>query len=394
MVSAFLILLFLPQSGEARSPLQFKIDNQTFLYNLEWTGIDSIVDGETFVGNILKTFFEYHFHKRLYVQVGALLQHPFGDDDRITEADPVIALHFRPFRGWQITGGTIDRNHPLHEGLFWDALRYTEPIEQGIQFKGNTKHLRQDLWVSWERRESAAQREKFSVGNYTEVKWRGFSLDGQLYWIHFGGQKFIFQTVSATGTRTSNNISLAFGGGYTWAPERPDLTFFKEPGVRVHYLYQKEEAAGLQDIDESGFTLHGWVNLWGFNLFGRIWSADGSNFNSRRGDIEQPGIALSKGNPLYRAEDFQEIGLYKVWHLADSVSMRLDLRQQFVLDELVEVYGLTFQWVEGFDLFEDYFSKHWKGWSRDNKSKRTKTRLKNSRINRRLRAASKAARNR
>ncbi len=363
-------LLSVPSQAEARSPLQFKVDNQTFVYNLEWTGIDSIVDGETFIGNILKTFFEYHFNKRLYVQGGALLQHPFGDGDRIDEADPVIALHYRAFPGWKVTGGTIDRNHPLHDGIFWETLRFTDPIEQGFQLKGDTEFIKQDLWIAWERRETANTREKFSVGNVTELRWEGFSLEGQFLWAHLGGQQ-------NAGPGVFNNLSIAFGGGYTFIPNFESFSFFREAGVKVHYLYQKDEPAGAPELDENGVAVKAWVNLWGINFVGRIWNADGGNFNSRRGDAGQPGIALAKGNPLYRADEFQEIGLYKVWQLAETVSMRFDLRQQWVLDESVEVYGLTFQWVDGFDLFEDYFRKHWKSGNKKSARKpKTKSRLK------------------
>ncbi len=368
------LLVFAPQA-EARSPLQFKVDNQTFVYNLEWTGIDSIVEGETFIGNILKTFFEYHFNKRLYVQGGALLQHPFGDDDRIDDVDPVIALHYRAFPGWEVTAGTIDRNHPLHDGIFWEALRFTDPIEQGFQLKADTKLIRQDLWIAWERRESPGVREKFSVGNVTELRWDGLSLEGQVLWNHLGGQQ-------NGGPGVFNNLSVAFGGGYTFIPDFEGYSFFKEAGFRVHYLYQKDEPARMLKVDENGVAVKAWVNLWGVNFVGKFWNADGGNFNSRRGDIAQPGIALAKGNPLYRADEFQEIGLYKIWQLADSVSMRFDLRQQWVLDETVEVYGVTFQWVEGFDLFEDYFRKRGKG--RTEKTVR-KTQSK-SRLKRRIRA--------
>lgn len=374
-ILVFGFLLFLAPKAEARSPLQFKVDNQTFAYNLEWTGIDSIVEGETFIGNILKTFFEYHFNKRLYVQGGALLQHPFGDDDRIDEVDPIIALHYRAFPGWKVTAGTIDRNHPLHDGIFWEALRFIDPIEQGFQLKGDTEFVKQDLWIAWERRETANTRERFSVGNVTELRWNGFSLDGQLLWAHLGGQQ-------NTGPGVFNNLSIAFGGGYTLIPDIEGFSFFKEAGFRVHYLYQEDEPAGLIKLDERGVAVRAWVNLWGVNLVGRFWNADGGNFNSRRGDLGQPGIALAKGNPLYRAEEFQEVGIYKVFQLAESVSMRFDLRQQWVLDESVEVYAVTFQWVDGFDLFENYFRKRGQGRS-DKTVRRSKPR---TRLKRRVRA--------
>ncbi len=370
-IALFLMALFMgfPRPSEARSPLQFKVDNQTFVYNLEWTGIDPITEGETFIGNILKTFFEYHFNKRLYVQGGAMLQHPFGDDNRITETDPVIALHYRVLPGWKATAGTIDRNHPLHDGLFWEALRFTDPIEQGFQLKGDLEHFKQDLWIAWERRETTGSREKFSVGNVSEIRWNGLSLEGQVYWNHLGGQK-------NAGPGVFNNLSVGFGGGYTWVPEFERFDFFKEAGFRVHYLYQKDEPAGVTGVEENGIAARAWVNLWGINFVGKIWHADGYNFNSRRGDIGQPGIALAKGNPLYRADDFQELGLYKVFQLAETVSLRFDLREQWVLDQTVEVYGLTFQWVEGFELFEDYFRKHWKGWGKSESKPAKRSRLK------------------
>ena len=137
-----------------------------------------------------------------------------------------------------------------------------------------------------------------------------------------------------------------------------------------------DEPANVPKVDETGVAAQAWINLWGINFVGRIWHAEGLSFNSRRGDIGQPGIALAKGNPLYRTDDFQELGFYKIFQLADTISMRFDLREQWVMDQTVEVYALTFQWVEGFDLFEDYFRKKWKGWEKSEPKPRQKSRLK------------------
>ncbi|MFQ5481298.1 MAG: hypothetical protein ACE5ER_00965, partial [Nitrospinaceae bacterium] len=308
----------------------------------------------TVIGNLLRTELQDHFNRRLYVETGALLQHPFGDDDRIAEADPVISLNYRLTPDWLITAGTIDRDHPLHDAIFWELLRFTDPIEQGFQIKGDSKFLRQDLWLNWEQRETATRREKFSIGNFTELKWKGFHLDGQVYWVHLGGQK-------NSGPGVFNNLSLGFGGGYSWQNDREDLSFLQGAGAAVHYLYQKDEPPLAAKLEGDGIAARVWVDVMGFNVYFLNWDAGDPGFHSRRGDAAMPGVALAKGNPLYGADDFQEVGISRLWPLADAVHLRLDLRQQFVQDQMVEVYALTVQWREDFDLFANFFRRHGKG---------------------------------
>ena len=43
-----------------------------------------------------------------------------------------------------------------------------------------------------------------------------------------------------------------------------------------------------------------------------------------------PGVALSKGDPFYRARIYDEVGIVKTWQLADEVIATADLRGQFL----------------------------------------------------------------
>ena len=81
------------------------------------------------------------------------------------------------------------------------------------------------------------------------------------------------------------------------------------------------------------------------------------NFNSARGDVLQSGIPLAKGEPFYKASNFWEVGVNKTWQLADKVTISVDLRGQFVLDQFEHIYAFNFTWRESFPLFEDYFKK-------------------------------------
>ena len=106
-----------PLTAWADSPLKLVVENQTFVYNLEHTNIDPIANGRTLIGNQTKIYFSYKIEKSVRVDMGVFLDIPFGDDDHVSDTDPIIALHWKFRPGWQFTAGTLDRNHPLHDAL-------------------------------------------------------------------------------------------------------------------------------------------------------------------------------------------------------------------------------------------------------------------------------------
>ena len=68
-----------------------------------------------------------------------------------------------------------------------------------------------------------------------------------------------------------------------------------------------------------------------------------------------PGLALSKGDPLYRTRIYDEVGIVKTWQLADEVIATVDLRAQFLLGRFEPLMALNITWRPTFPLFEDYF---------------------------------------
>lgn len=345
--------MFPASPAKAESPLALVIENQTYLYNQERAKeVDSTLqtEGFTLIGNLSKAFFQYEIKKGLKVEAGVLWNFEFGEDNVPDEVDPIIALHYAFAEDWLLTAGTIDRNHPLHDAFFNDSLRYIEPIEQGFQIKADSRHIRQDLWLSWEERETTTQREKFSIGNVTQLKAGGFMLEGQIYWVHLGGQK-------NTGPGVFNNLSLGAGGGYTYRPETTagSSHWLSEIGFTVHYLQNSDDPPALPKVDDNGMAYRAFVTAWDTYIYFQHWRGGSLNFNSPRGDITMPGEPLAKGDPMYRARIYDEVGLIKTWQLADEVIATVDLRAQFMLGRFQPIMAVNITWRPKFPLFEDYF---------------------------------------
>jgi len=353
----FLILLlgsvFLVSPAWAESPLSLVIENQTYVYNQELAkevDLSLQTEGFTLIGNLSKAFFRYEIKRGLRIEAGVLWNFEFGEDNVPDEVDPIISLHYAFAQDWLFTAGTIDRNHPLHDAFFNDTLRYIEPIEQGFQIKADSKHIRQDLWLSWEERETDTQREKFSIGNVTQLKASGFMLEGQAYWVHLGGQQ-------NSGPGVFNNLSLGVGGGYTYRPEIPGNSphWLDEAGFTIHYLQNTDDPPALPEVDEDGMAYRAFVTVWDTYIYYQHWRGGSLNFNSPRGDITMPGEPLAKGDPLYRARIYDEVGLIKTWELADEVIATVDLRAQFLLGRFQPIMALNITWRPTFPLFEEYF---------------------------------------
>jgi hypothetical protein len=348
-----LLSMFPASPARAESPLSLVIENQTYFYNREFgkeVDMSLQYEGFTLTGNLTKVFFRYEIKKGLRIEAGALLNFEFGNENVPNTVDPVISLHYAFAQDWLLTAGTIDRNHALHQAFFADYLRYLEPIEQGFQIKANSRHIRQDIWLSWEERETDTEREKFSLGNVTQLKTGGFMVDAQVYWVHLGGQR-------NSGPEVFNNLSFGLGGGYTYHPEISGGSphWLDEIGFTVYYLYNSDDPPALLQVDEDGTAYRGFITVWDTYIFYQHWRGGGLNFNSPRGDATMPGVPLAKGDPIYRARIFDEVGLIKTWELADEVIATLDFRAQFLMGRFEPVMALNFTWRPEFPMFEEYF---------------------------------------
>ncbi|HJP18329.1 MAG TPA: hypothetical protein QF468_06745 [Nitrospinota bacterium] len=309
--------------------------------NLEHASIDEFNEGETFIGDQMKTFFRYIPIKELTIETGAFLGIPFGDSDRVNPKEPVISFHLDFGPGMRITARTIERRHPLLEAFFDDDQDYTDPIEQGFQLKGENDRLRRDLWKSWEEKETDNTPELFSVGNFIWVSARGVMLEGHIYWVLHGWQKSEQDMVS-------NNISMATGVGYSLYPRKKRKTkFISEIGATAHYLYNYDNPSGKNTPTQKNYGVLGklFMKFSGGEIYYQHWTTKNNGFNPEKGDS------------LYKAKDYGEVGLEKTLTLGDGIDLKASFKGQFVGGKFVHIDFLSISWQGIFSLFEDYFER-------------------------------------
>lgn len=326
----------------ATTPLDFVFENHTFARNLEWGELGERLKGQTFIGDIAKPYFTYKIQDNITVDAGAVLNMPFGEDGRVQSTDPLLSLHYNLAPGWRINMGTIDWRHPLLNSIYSEFQEYIRPVGQGFQFQGNTKYIRQDTWIDWEQKELPNRKEKFAVGNYTQLKYAGFMADAQVLWNHSGGQ---LNTNSGGGV--VNNNAYAFGGGYSVSPRRMNkkLWYFDEIGADFHYVGSNDKPHADAPASREQGTLS--------RIFGRAWDTDVHFMYWHGGN----NFVTTKGSPIYQAAtDLREIGIEKTWWLSNQVTLTAGYKGQFIMGTFQHVDLIEARWWVDLPMFPDYFN--------------------------------------
>jgi hypothetical protein len=324
--------------------LDFVLENETYSKNIETSNLDfgetRSLEGHTPTGNVLMPYFHYQINKRSFIDVGAVLNMPFGQDDQIFKAEPIISFTYYLRPTWWYTFGTIDRKHPVLDAFVDDIRAYDDRVEQGFQLKANNKLITQDLWLDWRVDETPNRRENFSAGNYTQLKYKGFMIEAQLIWYHFGGQRNNEGGVL-------NNVSQAIGAGYTYFTQGP--SFLDYLGFTGHYLKVKHEPGpadklnGDIDAEEDGIRA---------KVFGSIYD---TYFHIMYWDGGSREFIVPRGDPLYQVDHYTEIMLEKSWQLSDSAAIRANFKMEFLEEETFYENLVSLEWRFDVPLFKNYF---------------------------------------
>ncbi len=354
-ITGLLILWIMISAPGARAEsLNFVIENEVYSKNIETTDLADetrVLDGHTPTGNILMSYFHYQINRRSSIDVGALISMPFGQDDQVLSVEPIISFTYYLRPTWWYTFGTIDRYHPVLDAFVDDIRAYDDRIEQGFQLQADNKVIRQDLWLDWRINEKSDRRENFTAGNYTQFKYKGFMVDAQILWFHFGGQR-------NTGGGVANNISSAIGAGYTFYPRRP--SFLDNIGFSAHYLKVKNEPSATDIANGLIAEMNGFLNSdieaeengVLFKIFGSI---KGVYFHYLYWDGGSREFISARGDPLYQVEKFHEFMLEKTWRLSDNAAVTANIQIQKLEDTTFYENLVSLEWRFDVPLFRQYF---------------------------------------
>lgn len=184
-----------PETGRTKTGnLDFVFETTIFSKNLELFDLHPY-EGLTYFGFLTPVRFRYRPHDQVTIEAGALLGYDFGDNNELSEVEPIIRMVYEPVQDTFFIAGTIMRTHAMHDAIYDDAIAFRENTEQGLQFRADLEKLKEDLWINWRLSETLIRSEKFDIGNVIQLRFGDLWIDGQFLWRHIGGQQNTENTV-------------------------------------------------------------------------------------------------------------------------------------------------------------------------------------------------------
>jgi hypothetical protein len=167
---------------------------------------------------------------RVTLRGGLFASGRFGSHEFVEQGEPVLALEIR--RGTQrfifgsletvqtdhgVAGPDRETLHGLLPPLQRETLTFSRGQEMGLQWIVGAPRLTHDLWINWQRLNTADHRERFDAGYRASVGLGdGLHLNGQWHVVHEGGQQFDSGPVS-------DSQAFALGPEWTHRMARSEL---------------------------------------------------------------------------------------------------------------------------------------------------------------------------
>lgn len=330
-VSCTLILVIaLMECPLSAKPLTLRVSDAVYANNLEYTGaVDRFREGETFFGNLLTSELDLAMLPGHAFRAGILVRMPYGSEKILDPIAPLFSLQSSFFEEQlKIIAGSIENNHLAHEAILDNALFYTRPVELGLQAKAYFNWLKGEIWIDWQRMESSEHNEKFDAGLTLQAMWKVLFAAFETHYSHLGGQLF------NNGDPVIDDSVLALGGGIML-----NVPLIQKLEFSAHQLFSRRLVRVREEKKEGkGAELKLKISPYGVDLFSSFW----------RGE----GYFHEDGDPLYRAKDYLQFGLHKVFSLSSDFRIALDLRLRIVERTPVHSESVLFSWQGDFGVLD------------------------------------------
>lgn len=254
--------------------------------------------GGTYFGTQLTTGIKKKFpNDKSHVYLGAMIDYPFGGNNN-ARVLPLVQFKHSINNQNHLVLGTLHGNtrHQLYEPVYNYELNLTQPLEYGIQYLYNSKHIQSDLWLDWKQLSipDKSQQEIISFGWSSQIKLNpnnpsnslSIPLSSLIY--HLGGESL------SVGKPVQNKWNGSMG-----------LRFEKNHCIRIESVVfgSQDFSPELQTSFRDG---HAWYNQILLNPYGKHQLAVSHYYAEEFFAPFGPNLFLSEqiGNP-YKFENYR-----------------------------------------------------------------------------------------
>lgn len=326
------------QTLSAGSDLVFYGDNTEFA--------NPFRDGETTLGASGHVFLEFGFGESARLRAGFFGLNRFASRRFLEHAEPMVALEIGSHRSrfifgaLQTTGAAHDVEgpdretpHALLPPLQQETLTFTRGQETGLQWLVDTPLVDHDIWLNWQRLNTASARERFDAGYRGGLRLASrLRLLGQWHLVHEGGQQFASGAV-----RDSQAVAmgLAFespryrGRGFAPAPT-PGGTGHPRQGVRVKldaHAVLTEFVPDRERLERRevglGVFARGALHLGDWRAHLIVWR--GRDALKEEGDANYLALRTD-GSIEHKVRDYSEVGVTRRFEPAPGIAVLAAVR--------------------------------------------------------------------
>ncbi len=254
--------------------LSFNLYNLNYINNTEWFG--NIPLSGTLFGYQIIPELEYQISPKLIIKGGLYLQKEFGRP-HYTTVDPTFTVKYKTKHASFLIG-TLEgnNNHQYIEPIYDYKLIINERLENGFQFKVNTKAYTHDFYINWRVAIHPGDpfKEQFDIGYVSKInvinKGRlNLSIPIQLLYSHKGGQ---YDTL--TNTSLTSIVNTALGASLVY---HVDHKLLKRIVFDNYYVNYKDISGDkIQAFKEgNGYLSHLLFDFKNVGIDFRYWNAEG-----------------------------------------------------------------------------------------------------------------------
>jgi hypothetical protein len=284
-------------------------------------------EGETIFGGAGRITAELEIAPRLHLALGVLTNQRFGSDDAFELVRPVLALTVTGARSSFVFGTLPARRadepigpdlmgpHALLPPLQRETLTFERPHEAGLQWSFAGPRLRHQMWLEWQRLNTAEHRERLDAGANVEIVAAGpVSVPVQLHVVHQGGQLFASGPVA-------DSVAAAAGLKLT-RPAGPGTRALIE-GYALVSRDVPDRAEPHRSLEGAAFFGRAAAERAGWRAHLIVWR--GRDFIKDEGDPNY--LSVRRGGERYRGtRDYAEVGAARRFVLAPAASLEVSAR--------------------------------------------------------------------